>query len=212
MGRPPNTDPAVTRGRILDAAVATFGPNGREGASIREIARRAGVSMSTVLHHYGNKGRLLDACMQRLTDSVVAHMEAERGRLAGAEPHAALRSLVAQAVAFAYANRHLVRLVMGERVTTGHTPPGVATDALEPMLAALAPQVTALTGAPVLGARFALLSLAQLVMGYALTEPAELAAQLGLASSLGAVDDTVVMRAVEDHLIDLAERMVWGRA
>lgn len=209
MGRPPNTDPAVTRGRILDAAVATFGPNGREGASIREIARRAGVSMSTVLHHYGNKDRLLEASIQRFVDAAVAHVEAERERLAGAEPHAALRSLTARGVAFAYANRHLVRMVMGERVTTGRTPSSVATEVIGSLLDTLAPTVSAHTGATAPSARLTLMSLVQLLMGYALIEPDELAEQLGLA---GASDEPTVARAVEDHLIDVVERLIWGRA
>ncbi|MDN5559804.1 MAG: TetR/AcrR family transcriptional regulator, partial [Ruaniaceae bacterium] len=40
--------------RIRDAAIDVFGRRGFEAASIREIAREAGVSPALVMHHYGS--------------------------------------------------------------------------------------------------------------------------------------------------------------
>ena len=46
---------AATATRILEAAQAEFGDHGLEGATVRGIARRAGVDPSLVLQHYGSK-------------------------------------------------------------------------------------------------------------------------------------------------------------
>lgn len=43
------------RTRLLDAAAAEFAADGYTGASIASIARRAGVSKSTVFHHFASK-------------------------------------------------------------------------------------------------------------------------------------------------------------
>jgi AcrR family transcriptional regulator len=49
---------AATAQRILDAARAEFGEHGLEAATIRAIARRAGVDPSLVMQHYGSKAAL----------------------------------------------------------------------------------------------------------------------------------------------------------
>ena len=49
------------RARILDAAVQRFARSGF-GASVRAIAADAGVSAALVIHHFGSKDRLREAC------------------------------------------------------------------------------------------------------------------------------------------------------
>jgi AcrR family transcriptional regulator len=51
-----------TRARIRDAALSEFARHGYRGASIRGIARAAGVSPGLVQHHFGSKASLRDAC------------------------------------------------------------------------------------------------------------------------------------------------------
>jgi AcrR family transcriptional regulator len=46
---------AATAARILEAAQIEFGLHGADGATVRSIARRAGVDPSLVLQHYGSK-------------------------------------------------------------------------------------------------------------------------------------------------------------
>ncbi|HEU0245160.1 MAG TPA: TetR family transcriptional regulator [Candidatus Limnocylindrales bacterium] len=53
-----------TRARILDAARAAFGERGFEGASVRDIAARAGVDPALVHHYFGTKQRLFIAAMR----------------------------------------------------------------------------------------------------------------------------------------------------
>jgi AcrR family transcriptional regulator len=55
---------AATAQRILDAARAEFGEHGLEAATIRAIARRAGVDPSLVMQHYGSKAALFAVAIQ----------------------------------------------------------------------------------------------------------------------------------------------------
>ncbi|RDV45205.1 TetR/AcrR family transcriptional regulator [Leifsonia sp. ku-ls] len=59
---------AATAAKILAAARAEFGEQGEEGATIRGIARRAGVDPSLVLQHYGSKQALFSLAVRPATD------------------------------------------------------------------------------------------------------------------------------------------------
>lgn len=52
------------RDRIVQAALREFADSGFDGASIRGIAARAGVSPALVQHHFGTKARLREECDQ----------------------------------------------------------------------------------------------------------------------------------------------------
>ncbi len=52
----------TARARIRSAALDLFSERGFEGASIRDVAKRAGVSPGLVQHHFGTKERLCFAC------------------------------------------------------------------------------------------------------------------------------------------------------
>jgi AcrR family transcriptional regulator len=56
---------AVTRERILDAAIALFWERPQGDISLEEVARRAGVSLPTVIRHYGDKEGLFAAGGER---------------------------------------------------------------------------------------------------------------------------------------------------
>jgi AcrR family transcriptional regulator len=57
-----------TRERILEAASREFALHGLEGASIRAIARRAGVSHTRFVYYFDSKDGLWQAVAQRTTD------------------------------------------------------------------------------------------------------------------------------------------------
>lgn len=63
-GRPRVGDSASTRTAILDAARAQFAAKGFRGASLRAIAKDAGVDASLISHYFGDKSQLLVATMQ----------------------------------------------------------------------------------------------------------------------------------------------------
>lgn len=55
---------ATTRRNMLEAALKTFAERGYDGATIREIASRAGVTEMTLLRHFGTKDALLREALQ----------------------------------------------------------------------------------------------------------------------------------------------------
>jgi AcrR family transcriptional regulator len=61
VGRRPGT--ADTRGEILAAARAEFAANGYDGASVRGIARAAGVDPALVHHYFGSKEKVFVAAL-----------------------------------------------------------------------------------------------------------------------------------------------------
>jgi AcrR family transcriptional regulator len=58
LGRPPDTDSDETRRRIIDAAQLSFGEQGYERATNKEIAERVGLTSGAIYHHFGSKAEL----------------------------------------------------------------------------------------------------------------------------------------------------------
>ncbi len=63
--------------RIRDAAIAEFGTHGMQRATIRGIAQCAGVSPGLVLHHFGSKDGLREACDEYVLTYLHDQIEAE---------------------------------------------------------------------------------------------------------------------------------------
>jgi AcrR family transcriptional regulator len=57
--------PALTRERILDAAVEAFAQEGYEGSSLARVADAVGLSQPGLLHHFPSKRALLLAVLER---------------------------------------------------------------------------------------------------------------------------------------------------
>ncbi|WP_159700756.1 TetR family transcriptional regulator [Arthrobacter sp. 18067] len=56
----------TTRARIRDAAIGLFGRDGFSRATVRAVASAAGVSPGLVIHHFGSKAGLREACDQHV--------------------------------------------------------------------------------------------------------------------------------------------------
>jgi AcrR family transcriptional regulator len=63
-GRPAGGTTGDTRAAILAAARSQFAARGLNGASLRSIAREAGVDASLISHYFGDKSQLMVATMQ----------------------------------------------------------------------------------------------------------------------------------------------------
>lgn len=63
-----------TKQRLIDAALDTFGRFGFDGASTREIARRAGVNLAAIPYHFGGKDGLHKAVAQHIVDEVAGRI------------------------------------------------------------------------------------------------------------------------------------------
>ena len=65
-GRPAGASGDRTRERVLVAAVETFARTGLAGTSVRDIARRARIRVSTLYHYYPSKEALYHAVQERV--------------------------------------------------------------------------------------------------------------------------------------------------
>ncbi|OPG06113.1 TetR family transcriptional regulator [Streptomyces sp. GKU 895] len=63
-GRPPRTEAADTRDRILAAAREEFSERGYEKTSVRGIAKAAGVDSALVHHYFGTKEQVFEAAVE----------------------------------------------------------------------------------------------------------------------------------------------------
>jgi len=68
-------DDRSTPARIRDAALARFAADGFQRATLRAIAADAGVSPALVLHHFGSKDGLRQACDDHVVRLMMAEME-----------------------------------------------------------------------------------------------------------------------------------------
>ncbi|HEX2257886.1 MAG TPA: CerR family C-terminal domain-containing protein [Afifellaceae bacterium] len=64
----------ATRERLIDAALDAFGLNGFDGASTRDIARRAGANLAAIPYHFGGKEGLHRAVAQHIVNGVVGKL------------------------------------------------------------------------------------------------------------------------------------------
>lgn len=65
----PAFEDLTARARIRDAALRHFAAHGVAGATIRGIARSAGVSPGLVRHHFGSKDALREACDAHVSEA-----------------------------------------------------------------------------------------------------------------------------------------------
>lgn len=63
-GRPPRTESADTRDRILTAAREEFSERGYDKTSVRGIAKAAGVDSALVHHYFGTKEQVFEAAVE----------------------------------------------------------------------------------------------------------------------------------------------------
>jgi AcrR family transcriptional regulator len=81
---------ATTAERILDAAVEVFWEMPTDQISLDEIARRAGVTVQTVIRRFGGRDGLLAAAVERESEKVRRH----RDEAVPGEPAGAVRVLI----------------------------------------------------------------------------------------------------------------------
>ena len=98
----------ATRQRVLDAARELFDTHGYQGTTIREIARRAQVSVGSVFTTFASKGEILSEVMQARLDPLYAEIDRVMPHLRGSTADR-LRTMFA--VHFEFEAQH-VRLFM----------------------------------------------------------------------------------------------------
>ena len=109
----PTSDPyhhGALRAALIDAAEALLQEAGLDGFSLRECARRAGVSHAAPAHHFGDARGLLSACAAAGFNRLADDMD-RQAAAAGADPQARLRAIGGAYVSFALHHRALFQLM-----------------------------------------------------------------------------------------------------
>jgi TetR/AcrR family transcriptional regulator len=88
------------RSRILAAALEAFSTSGFEGASLRQIADRAGAMHQLVVYHFKTKEALWRAVITSILDDEFERFTGWRAQLKASNPGQALRTLVREFVRF----------------------------------------------------------------------------------------------------------------
>ncbi len=63
MARPKGASASNTKRRLVEAGCQQFASLGLEGASLRQVAKAAEVSLATIHHYFGNKEALYQSCL-----------------------------------------------------------------------------------------------------------------------------------------------------
>ncbi|MCB8822633.1 TetR/AcrR family transcriptional regulator [Microvirga rosea] len=85
-----------TRQALVDAAVAVFAEKGYEGASVREITRKAQANQAAITYHFGGKEGLYREVLRATFQAFKAFNLLEPEKLEAMEPQEALRLFVRQ--------------------------------------------------------------------------------------------------------------------
>lgn len=120
-GRPPASDSAVTRERILQAAQKVFAESGYEAATFQAIAIEIGLTRPAINNYFNSKSALYDAVVCRVGNAVLdaIHVASEAPTLAG-QVVAFIRAAVRGGDADPSLARFLVQSAMDvERVPAG---------------------------------------------------------------------------------------------
>jgi AcrR family transcriptional regulator len=88
--RPGRVPRAVRSEQLLDLADRLFAERGFHGASMDELARRAGVSKPVIYDHFGSKEQLFATCVRRTGEALAEHVATAVRK--ETEPRARLRS------------------------------------------------------------------------------------------------------------------------
>lgn len=109
------------RESLLDAAEAALAELPLEKVSLREIARRAGVSHAAPKHHFGGLGALFGEVAARGFDRFVAALDEAASRC-GQSPPARMRAMMRAYLKFAAGNPAAYGLMFGKRGNLEATP------------------------------------------------------------------------------------------
>ncbi|MEV0642400.1 TetR/AcrR family transcriptional regulator [Streptomyces sp. NPDC050619] len=97
-GRGPYAKSAEVRRRILEACVDAFGETGFYGATMKDVAKRAGISHTGLLHHFARKEELLIAVLELRDERSARFLESADAIDPADHPVDALRGMLAVVV------------------------------------------------------------------------------------------------------------------
>ena len=144
-GRPANPTSVPSETQILARGLAAFAELGYDGASVRELARRLGVSHNFINDRYGSKARFWRAVIDRSLTAQVAGLGAALN-VPGEDPLDRLRNLVHAFHQANVAEPDLARILQSESIRGGERLQYVFQHYLVPVRDAVTPLVRQLVG------------------------------------------------------------------
>ena len=105
-----------TRERLVDAALQVFAVHGFEGATTREIARRAGVALAALPYHFETKEALWRAAADRIFGRLGETFQKRLAGLDGVDTPTRLRLLLRDFVRFQARHPELHRFMIQEGI------------------------------------------------------------------------------------------------
>lgn len=132
-GRRPTDDAVDLRERLLDAALACFAAQGIAASSLRDIARRAGVTPALVHYYFGDRQQLQQAVVAERLWPVMAQVHAGVGE-ADDDVAAMVASFVAGITGVVAAHPWLPTLWVREILCEGGALRGMMIERIGPLL------------------------------------------------------------------------------
>ncbi len=109
-----NPDEVDTRQRIARAALGAFADRGFDGASTREIARRAGVNQGLITYYFRNKETLWREAVTLVFDDARVMLDGMRSRIGPDTSAQAVRDAMRTLVGFFAQRPEIVRFMVEE--------------------------------------------------------------------------------------------------
>jgi AcrR family transcriptional regulator len=135
-------DAPEVRERILDAALVTFAEHGFEGATMRDIARRAGCPLGLLQYYFGSKQKLWQQAVDRAFANLQGALVAEPVEPAGEDPVLArIRAGIRMHVRFVGRHPEFARLMHDEGKRRGARMRWIVDRHVKPMFERLLPIV-----------------------------------------------------------------------
>lgn len=109
--------PAYDRDSLLEVAVVVFNERGYDGTGMEELARRLGLSKSSIYHHVSGKEELLELAVNRALDALFAVLDEEeageqRGKASGTTATARMKRVIHRSVEVLAAELPYVTLLL----------------------------------------------------------------------------------------------------
>ncbi|MCA9564298.1 MAG: TetR/AcrR family transcriptional regulator [Myxococcales bacterium] len=196
-------DAEETQARILGAAGELFSVQGVAATSMRQIAKSAGVSQSTVHHYFDNKDGLYLACVEQMYNEV----DKLTDRLVSVVPNAdsaaaAVAMVVSETYRFGLRNQRSVLFLNRLTLETGEAAIPQRANRLLQAVDMFSALLARWTKRDEVEMRMALYNLNFLITRLVVADKAEVAAVLKMDP---AAPDTTIHEEAEKHLIAFAK-------
>jgi len=205
MARPVHANAEATRTRILAEASRLFAERDQGGASFRDIAAAAGVSIGTVHHYFGGKDALHSACIDAMYEELGNLQTALWPALLQGSAHEIIRVALHKTFRFARGHRQSLILLMREVIRAGELNEARREGFHRPFLDTASTMLSQQTGVPPVRCRLTLQSGIHLVVRYALSSDRDLLMIAGFPEDQSDNPDVMnaALESIEAHMLRL---------